>query len=138
MQQKLIRQRKRIHFSIMITRKRQNDSNIAQISLFEMEADQCLLGYLIHHSCLNKVRVEVCFTLGKYCFWIKQLLESKSALIFSIFVMPQFVENKIYSKLVFEEGQEAFEKWKNPPVTPLTKIYVFNLTNEIQFLNGKF
>ena len=70
--------------------------------------------------------------------WAKHLFETKSISISSIFVMPPFVEKKIYSKFVFEEGQEAFEKWKNPPVTPLTNIYVFNLTNEIQFLNGKF
>ena len=104
-----------------------------------MEADWFLLRYLIHHSSHNKVRVEVCFKLPVIiCIWVKHLFETESIFISSIFVMPQFVENKIYSKLVFEEGQEAFEKWKNPPVTPLTKIYVFNLTNEIQFLNGKF
>ena len=51
--------------------------------------------------------------------------------------MPGFVESKIYSKLVLEEGQEAYEKWVNPPVAPLVKIYIFNLTNKAEFLNGK-
>ena len=56
---------------------------------------------------------------------------------YSRFVMPKFVEHKIYTNLPLQEGQEAFEGWKNPPVTPQSNIYVFNLTNEKAFLNGK-
>ena len=52
--------------------------------------------------------------------------------------MPKFVESKIYSNLPLEEGQEVFENWKNPPVTLHSNVYVFNLTNEKAFLNGKY
>jgi hypothetical protein len=55
----------------------------------------------------------------------------------SRFVMPKFVEHKIYTNLPLQEGQEAYEGWKNPPVTPQSNVYVFNLTNEKAFLNGK-
>ena len=51
--------------------------------------------------------------------------------------MPKYVESKIYSNLPLEEGQEVFENWKNPPVTPESRVYVFNLTNEEAFLRGK-
>ena len=51
--------------------------------------------------------------------------------------MPKFVEHKIYTNLPLQEGQEAYEGWKNPPVTPQSNVYVFNLTNEKAFLNGK-
>lgn len=50
--------------------------------------------------------------------------------------MPKFVEHKIYTNLPLQEGQEAYEGWKNPPVTPQSNVYVFNLTNEKAFLNG--
>ena len=31
---------------------------------------------------------------------------------------------------------QAFHGWKDPPVTPILKIYFFNLTNSVEFLNG--
>ena len=51
--------------------------------------------------------------------------------------MPKFVEQQIYTNLPLKEGAEAFEGWKSPPVTPLSSVFVFNLTNEKAFLNGK-
>ena len=51
--------------------------------------------------------------------------------------MPMFVEYKIFTNLPLVEGEEAYEAWKRPPVTPTMSLYVFNLTNKDAFLNGK-
>ena len=55
----------------------------------------------------------------------------------SRFVMPMFVEYQIFTNLPLVEGEEAFEAWKRPPVTPTMSLYVFNFTNTQAFLAGK-
>ncbi|XP_062707788.1 scavenger receptor class B member 1 isoform X11 [Aedes albopictus] len=39
-------------------------------------------------------------------------------------------------KLIFENGGEIFELWKTPPVDLYIKIFLFNVTNAEQYLNG--
>ena len=51
--------------------------------------------------------------------------------------MPMFVEYQIFTNLPLVEGEEAFEAWKRPPVTPTMSLYVFNFTNTQAFLAGK-
>ena len=58
-------------------------------------------------------------------------------LSFSRIVMPMYVEYKIFSNLPLSEGQDAYESWKRPPVTPVMNLYIFNITNTEAFLNGK-
>ncbi|XP_046741790.1 scavenger receptor class B member 1-like isoform X1 [Diprion similis] len=40
-------------------------------------------------------------------------------------------------KVTFSEGGEIFELWRSPPVDLYLKIYLFNVTNSEQFLNGE-
>lgn len=51
--------------------------------------------------------------------------------------MPMFVEYQIFTNLPLVEGEEAFEGWRRPPVTPTMSLYVFNFTNTQAFLAGK-
>lgn len=51
-------------------------------------------------------------------------------------VMPLYVEYKILRNLPLVNGSEAFEGWRDPPVTPTMSLYVFNLTNLEAFLAG--
>lgn len=51
--------------------------------------------------------------------------------------MPMFVQYQIFTNLPLVEGEEAFENWKRPPVTPTMSLYVFNFTNTQAFLAGK-
>ena len=51
--------------------------------------------------------------------------------------MPMFVEYQIFTNLPLIEGEEAFEGWRRPPVTPTMSLYVFNFTNTQAFLAGK-
>ena len=41
-----------------------------------------------------------------------------------------------FQKLVFSEGGEIYGIWKTPPVELYIKIYLYNITNSEQFLNG--
>jgi hypothetical protein len=38
-------------------------------------------------------------------------------------------------KIVLREGSPTFGWWRKPPVTPLIKVYVYNVTNAEAFLN---
>ncbi|XP_055599578.1 scavenger receptor class B member 1-like isoform X2 [Uranotaenia lowii] len=40
-------------------------------------------------------------------------------------------------KLIFENGGEIFELWRTPPVDLYIKIYLFNVTNGAEYLNGE-
>lgn len=42
----------------------------------------------------------------------------------------------LFQKLIFENGGEIFELWKTPPVDLYIKIFLFNVTNAEQYLNG--
>ena len=53
------------------------------------------------------------------------------------FVMEPLVESRIRANLPLVEGSKAFNSWKDPPVTPLLFLRIFNLTNEKEFLAGK-
>ncbi len=50
--------------------------------------------------------------------------------------MKPVIEGRIRRNLALDDGGEAFNKWKEPPVTPVLFYYVFNLTNEEEFLAG--
>uniref|UniRef100_A0A182Q5V0 Scavenger receptor class B n=1 Tax=Anopheles farauti TaxID=69004 RepID=A0A182Q5V0_9DIPT len=39
-------------------------------------------------------------------------------------------------KLIFQEGSEIFNLWRTPPVDLYIKIYLFNVTNAEDFMNG--
>lgn len=53
------------------------------------------------------------------------------------FIMEPLVESRIRANLPLVEGSKAFNGWKDPPVTPLLFLRLFNLTNEKEFLSGK-
>jgi hypothetical protein len=38
---------------------------------------------------------------------------------------------------VLKNGSEFFSRWKDPPVSPILFVRIFNLTNEEAFLRGK-
>jgi hypothetical protein len=38
-------------------------------------------------------------------------------------------------KIILRDGSQTFGWWRKPPVTPLIKVYVYNVTNAEAFLN---
>lgn len=40
-------------------------------------------------------------------------------------------------KVVFSEGGEIFELWRNPPVELYLKVYLWNVTNHDDYISGK-
>ena len=51
--------------------------------------------------------------------------------------MRPIVENKILNSLpLVEDNTAVFNGFKNPPVTPVLFLRIFNLTNEKAFLAG--
>ena len=40
-------------------------------------------------------------------------------------------------KITFGEGGEIFELWRKPPVDLYLKVYLFNVTNAEDYMNGK-
>lgn len=40
-------------------------------------------------------------------------------------------------KLQFDDGGEIFELWRAPPVSIYCKVYLFNITNAVEFMEGR-
>lgn len=57
--------------------------------------------------------------------------------IISALLMKPFVHHQIEDNMVLMDGGQAFLGWKDPPVTPLMKLFFFNLTNFEAFLGGR-
>jgi hypothetical protein len=38
-------------------------------------------------------------------------------------------------QIVLRNGSKTFEWWRRPPVNPVIRIYVYNVTNAEEFLN---
>ena len=56
---------------------------------------------------------------------------------YSVFLIKPFVETQILANLVLRNGSEIFDRWKDPPVTPILYVRIFNLTNANAFLSGE-
>lgn len=39
-------------------------------------------------------------------------------------------------EVTLKEGARVFKLWSKPPVTPVIKVYVYNVTNADEFLNN--
>ena len=61
-----------------------------------------------------------------------------STLPSSVFLIKPFVESQILENLVLRNGSEIFNRWKDPPVTPILYVRIFNLTNEDAFMTGSW
>ncbi|KAL0281385.1 UNVERIFIED_CONTAM: hypothetical protein PYX00_002386 [Menopon gallinae] len=71
--------------------------------------------------------------------WWFVLLVSLCLLIFGVLVVLFFgtLFNLILDKeIALKEGSKTFKWWKVPPVHPVIKIYVYNVTNADAFLNN--
>lgn len=42
----------------------------------------------------------------------------------------------LFQQIVLREGSKTFEWWRLPPVRPVIKVYVYNVTNADAFLNN--
>lgn len=40
-------------------------------------------------------------------------------------------------QLPLNEGSMTYDMWRKPPVTPIMRVYVYNVTNADEFLNDK-
>ena len=56
---------------------------------------------------------------------------------FSVFLIKPFVVSQILTNFVLKNGSVIFDRWKDPPVTPILYVRIFNLTNEEAFLSGE-
>lgn len=56
------------------------------------------------------------------------------AVVFVFF--PRLVDMIINSEIVLKEESHTFKWWKKPPVNPVMRIYVYNVTNADEFLNN--
>lgn len=52
-------------------------------------------------------------------------------------LMEYIIKRRIESTVVIQKGGEVYEYWQKPPVPIYLKIYMFNLTNQQEFLNGQ-
>lgn len=56
-------------------------------------------------------------------------------IIIAIFFMTWF-NLILHHQLVLRRGSQIFELWSKPPVHPIYKVYIFNVTNADEFLNN--
>ncbi|KAL4234338.1 Scavenger receptor class B [Mactra antiquata] len=76
--------------------------------------------------CVNR-RVCVSCTVG----WILAFIG-----IIMIPVMPVIIKKIVQNTVVIHEGGKVYDYWKDPPVPIYLQIYMFNLTNQKEFLSG--
>eukprot|EP00095_Tigriopus_kingsejongensis_P008733 maker-scaffold683_size112676-snap-gene-0.13 protein:Tk08733 transcript:maker-scaffold683_size112676-snap-gene-0.13-mRNA-1 annotation:"scavenger receptor class b member 1" len=57
--------------------------------------------------------------------------------LLSLIYMEPYIQGQILKNLPLSQGSEAFEGWRNPPVHPIMYLFIFNLTNQDDFLSGK-
>jgi len=53
------------------------------------------------------------------------------------FLLKPYVNSRIAGAMALADGEPAFLGWKDPPVTPIMKVFFFNLTNEKDLLEGR-
>ncbi|GFR32651.1 lysosome membrane protein 2 [Trichonephila clavata] len=56
--------------------------------------------------------------------------------VVSLSLLPTLFKAKISENLVLEEGKEAYEKWKKTPIPVTFKVYIFNITNAKEVMEG--
>lgn len=71
-------------------------------------------------------------TLGLFIEWIILIMYG----VVSYLYMAEFIQQMINRSLVLTPKSDLFELWKNPPVQPEMRIYLFNYTNVQEWING--
>ncbi|GFY55084.1 lysosome membrane protein 2 [Trichonephila inaurata madagascariensis] len=56
--------------------------------------------------------------------------------VVALSLLPTLFKAKIQENLVLEEGKEAYEKWKTTPIPVTFKVYIFNITNPKEVMEG--
>ncbi|XP_063219988.1 lysosome membrane protein 2 [Bacillus rossius redtenbacheri] len=72
--------------------------------------------------------------------WWVVILVALGMLVFGGIVaifFTQWVDLFINSEIVLRNGSQTFDWWRLPPVNPVMKVYVYNVTNAEEFLNGE-
>ena len=56
--------------------------------------------------------------------------------ILSYLYMGDFIQMMVNQSLVMSPTSDLFKLWKDPPVQPEMRVYLFNLTNIEEWMNG--
>ena len=51
-------------------------------------------------------------------------------------IFPRLIEHIINSEITLREGGRTYRWWKNPPVVPQMRVFIYNVTNADEFLNA--
>ncbi|KAK9754237.1 CD36 family [Popillia japonica] len=57
-------------------------------------------------------------------------------IIIAVFFMSWF-NLILHHQIVLRPGSQTFDLWSKPPVNPVYKVYIFNVTNADEFLNNQ-
>lgn len=55
---------------------------------------------------------------------------------FLLFGFQSLLEAIIDSRVALKQEGESYKWWSNPPVEPVIRVYVYNVTNADEFLNN--
>lgn len=69
------------------------------------------------------------------CLWFCSIFGAFVGLAYLLF--DPIVKHLVLKRLVLSNDSEFAHIWQNPPITPHSKMYFFNLTNPKEFFDGK-
>ncbi|XP_012280921.1 scavenger receptor class B member 1 [Orussus abietinus] len=72
----------------------------------------------------------------KKCIILFMVSIITSALAYAVYVINP-IQALLEHKLQMVPGSMAFTLWKKPPIDVFIKVYIFNITNPVEFLNGE-
>jgi hypothetical protein len=75
-----------------------------------------------------------CFCLPGAAVAVGILLIILAAVLAVVF--PNLIDLVLDKELAIREGGHSYKWWKEPPVEPHMKVYIYNVTNADEFLNN--
>ncbi|CAL1281117.1 unnamed protein product [Larinioides sclopetarius] len=93
-----------------------------------LEVSKTSLANEVSKTMLRPKCKQICFLLS--CFFF-----ISGVVGFALY--PTLLHALLQKNLVLEEGKEAYEKWKKTPIPVTFKVFIFNVTNHKEVMEGK-